>query len=298
MISLFNRLTSVVSPDALNGLAARREMRRLSGVFPDGLFPAGAGGLCWGWLEDHLIRRADSPEDFRFYLKGQKIDPRRFELIGPDGGLHVERVRGFLASGLTVIFNHLEKSSDSFWEDVVRFEQALGAAVSIDAIGSYGTAHGLKPHYDNRDLLIVQIAGRKRWTILGEPLEGPWVVRDGGVPQTVTDEFVMQSGDVLFVPAGLCHQCFPLEPSLHLGVLIRRPCGASLLDLMQQQWGQDPALADRLFLTPEETDLSRQDAALKQALIRLIQATDTTALARIWLAQKQRPRRSGLPDVG
>lgn len=293
MISFFHGVTSALSLEELKDLAARRQMRHVRGAFPD------AGKiLSWGWMEDHMARHAAHPEKFRFFLKGRKIDPVMFGLVSPKEGLLLEKVRSLLSSGLTVIFNYLEESSDYFWEQVIAFEQALQAVVSLDAIGSFGTAPGLSPHYDNQDLLLVQIAGRKRWQVLGTPIDGPFLCRDFPAPQTVTDEFVMEPGDVLFVPAGLHHQCFPLEPSLHLGALIRRPCGSALLSMMLRRWEQDPALGERLFLRPEEADLARQEEALKQALVRLVQDTDMTELARNWLARKQRPVRRGLPGVG
>jgi hypothetical protein len=290
MISLSEKILSTLSLSELSEQFRRRQLKYIPAAFPES-----ADLISWGWLEDFLNREYTRPDLFRFFMNGRLVDPYRFGLIDPKGRLDRSALRPLVSQGITTIFNGLNNSSDYFWEEAVKLEQALGAVVTIDAIGSFGTVCGLPPHYDDRDLIIVQVAGRKHWKILGTPVEAPWRKRPGSVPDTVTDEFVMRAGDMLFVPAGLYHQCAPLEPSLHLGALIRRPCGADLLKIVQQQWETaDPELASRLYVDDAETDLQRQEARLKEALIRRVQEMDVTALARAWLAQKQRPARAGL----
>lgn len=294
MTSFSEKIFSILSLSEWNERFSKRQLCHIPAAFPES-----ADLTSWGWLEDFLNREYTRPELFRFFMNGRPIEPSRFGLIDGKGQLDRKALRPLLTQGITTIFNGLDSSSGYFWEEAVKLEQALGAVVTIDAIGSFGTVCGLPPHYDDRDLIIVQVAGRKRWKILGTPVEGPRRKRTMSVPDTVTDEFVMQAGDILFVPAGLYHQCVPLEPSLHLGALIRRPCGADLLKMVQQQWGTtDPELASRLYVGDGETDLQQQDARLKEALIRRVQEMDVTALTRAWLAQKQRPVRAGLLGAG
>ncbi len=294
MISFSEKMFSILSLSEWNEHFSSRKLRHMPAVFPES-----ADLMSWGWLEDFLNREYARPDIFRFFKNGRPVDLRRFGMIDPKGRLDRTALRPWLSQGITAIFNGLDSSSGYFWDETVKLEQALGAVVSIDAIGSLGTVCGLPPHYDDRDLIIVQVAGRKHWKILGTPVEAPWRKRKLSAPETVTDEFVMQPGDMLFVPAGLYHQCVPLEPSLHLGALIRRPCGADLLNMVQQQWETtDLGLASRLYVDDAETDLQRQDAQLKEALIRRVQEMDVTALTRAWLAQKQRSARAGLLGAG
>lgn len=294
MISFSEKILSILSLSEWNEHFSIRKLRHMPAMFPES-----TDIMSWGWLEDFLNREHTRPDAFRFFRNGRPIDLRRLGMIDPKGRLERTALRPFLSQGITTVFNGLDSSSGYFWEEAVKLEQALGAVVTIDAIGSAGTVCGLPPHYDNRDLIIVQVAGRKHWKILGTPVEGPWRKRTRSAPDTVTDEFVMQAGDMLFVPAGLYHQCVPLEPSLHLGALIRRPCGADLLKMVQQQWETtDPELASRLYVDDGEADLQRQDARLKEALIRRVQEMDVTALTRAWLAQNQRPVRGGLLSAG
>lgn len=293
VISLSEKILSIRSAAAWNDLAERQELCRLPGVFPE--IP---GILSWGWIDRLLHRSGGHPERFRFFLRGKAVDPCRFGLIDRQGQLDRTALQPLLPQGLTIVFNRLDSSSDSLWEEAGRLEQALGAVISIDAIGSFGMQQGLPLHYDNRDLILVQVAGRKRWTVLGAPVDGPWRKRPVPRPETVVDDFVMEPGDTLFVPAGLHHYCVPLEPSLHLGILIRRPCGADLLKSMQQSWEVDPALGNRLDVPEAGTVSDRQQAAMKQALIRLVDGADIAALTRDWLARKQRPPGSGLAGSG
>lgn len=241
-----------------------------------------------------MERGRKDPNNFRFFMNSKKINPIIFNLIAQDGGLNLDAFHALAGKGITTIFNSLERLSDFFWSEAVKFEQALDAVATIDAIGSFGTVPGLEGHYDIRDLIIVQVSGRKRWNIHGSPLDAPWRNRSVPAPAEVTADFVMNPGDVLFVPAGLYHRCFPLESSLHVGVLIRHPCGADLLDMMKDEWEKDAGLGSRLHLDLAGADLAQQEAVLKEALIRLVSDTDMTALTRRWLDRKQRRDCSGL----
>lgn len=83
---------------------------------------------------------------------------------------------------------------------------------------------GFEPHYDWMDVVVVQVAGIKKWSVASEPsvyLSNQYQTRYREKPTAPRyEEFIMNPGDVLYIPRGFTHNATtPLEseePSLHL----------------------------------------------------------------------------------
>jgi hypothetical protein len=80
-----------------------------------------------------------------------------------------------------------------------------------------------KIHYDNNDVIAIQLVGRKRWYVSTEPplLHNPW--ETSVMPALPADRRLvveMGPGDLLYVPRGTTHSVDSLEESLHLSVLV------------------------------------------------------------------------------
>jgi hypothetical protein len=86
-----------------------------------------------------------------------------------------------------------------------------------------GADLGLAPHTDGYDVLVLQIAGVKRWWIEGRP------------------ELDLAAGEVLFLPARLRHHAATpgVEASLHLTVGIHTKTERSLLEYLATEAGRD-----------------------------------------------------------
>ena len=84
-------------------------------------------------------------------------------------------------------------------------------------------AKGAKYHYDSHDVFVLQVAGSKRWTLYGTPVELPLrgqdfdaAVHERGEP---TLEFELEAGDFAYIPRGVVHDASSGEPtSLHITV--------------------------------------------------------------------------------
>jgi JmjC domain len=147
------------------------------------------------------------------------------------------------------------------WMTTLREELNLNLYLSPAA-----TSPGLAPHVDPYDALVVQLTGRKAWTLLGDP--------DGHLPDEplreeaellwgTRGEFELTAGDVLYLPRGLRHRAQNPGPdaSLHLTVgiyvktkrsliawlaheLDRRLDGRRALPLLASDDDYDQALAE------------------------------------------------------
>lgn len=86
------------------------------------------------------------------------------------------------------------------------------------------------PHVDQYDVFLLQAEGRRHWTIAEH---GPWVARED-VPIDMLEGFdagqdwVLEPGDMLYLPPGVAHHGVALDPCLTYSVGFRAPSAADL----------------------------------------------------------------------
>jgi mannose-6-phosphate isomerase-like protein (cupin superfamily) len=77
-------------------------------------------------------------------------------------------------------------------------------------------------HYDNRDNLVIQLHGRKRWYVSGDPpgLQNNWRQVGEPLPNLQRHRVIdVGPGDLLYIPRGTPHTVESASESLHLAVL-------------------------------------------------------------------------------
>ena len=89
-----------------------------------------------------------------------------------------------------------------------------------DAYMSWGDTRGFTTHWDDHDVLIFQIFGRKNWFIFDDTRKFPLYkdLHDQHNPPLIHNwNQIIQTGDILFIPRGKWHHAVALnEPSFHL----------------------------------------------------------------------------------
>lgn len=111
-----------------------------------------------------------------------------------------------------------------------------------DVMASYAVpGGGVGPHVDSYDVFLIQGAGRRRWRI-SSPREYALVP---GVPLKLIanfhseHEYVLEAGDMLYLPPGWGHEGTALEPCVTFSVGFRAPqaseLAASFLDWLQER---------------------------------------------------------------
>ena len=159
---------------------------------------------------------------------------------------------GMPSRGWTLLvqgFNH--HSADA--EALLRRFAFIPQARLDDVMASFATAGGgVGPHWDSYDVFLVQAVGRRIWSLCRprafRAIEGaPLRIIDGFEPE---DEYLLEPGDMLYLPPGWAHDGVALEPSVTLSVGFRAPGGAELgaafLDFLA-----DRGLADSVYRDPD-----------------------------------------------
>ncbi len=102
-------------------------------------------------------------------------------------------------------------------------EDALGHAVQANAYYTPRDSQGFAVHHDTHDVLVLQVAGEKRWLVYDPLLELPLKQQryspnlgDHGEP---VDDLVLRAGDTLYLPRGWLHEARTSSTdSLHLTI--------------------------------------------------------------------------------
>jgi cupin superfamily protein len=149
----------------------------------------------------------------------------------------------------------------------------LDEEVNVNLYWSQGDAAGLAPHRDPYDVLVVQVLGSKRWTLLGG--DGfddlPLATRDDVVCGT-RGELDLAAGGVLYLPAGLRHQARMAspEPSFHLTVGIHAKSQRAVIEWLMAE--ADGAVERGAM--DSEVEIDATIASVGDAVLALAGASD------------------------
>lgn len=159
---------------------------------------------------------------------------------------------------------------DRYWKPIWMLcrdlEEVFNFPVATNLYCSPAGSHGLDRHYDQHDVFVVQIAGRKHWRVFESPnvlplqyvpplsfekrdemdkYRGAPKMKDAVAPDAhgpALYDVVMESGDMLYLPRGFVHEAWTSDSSsVHLTVGVHVITWTDLLTVALGQLAhQDP----------------------------------------------------------
>ena len=126
-------------------------------------------------------------------------------------------------AGATIVLQALHVN----WPPLAVFcrllEDALGRGVQANSYYTPRGSQGFGVHHDTHDVLVLQVAGEKRWKLYDPLLELPLKHQRYssalGEHDEPTDDLVLHAGDTLYLPRGWLHEAETSETdSLHLTI--------------------------------------------------------------------------------
>ena len=137
-------------------------------------------------------------------------------------------VNQLFAEGATVILSNLQERLPKLANFCRDLEKVFSARVQTNIYMTPAHSQGFKAHYDGHDVLVLQVEGTKEWRIYDTPVHLP-LEEQGFNPHDVpigelTDSFVLEPGDMVYVPRGLTHDAVSTDQtSLHIttGLMMR-----------------------------------------------------------------------------
>jgi bifunctional lysine-specific demethylase and histidyl-hydroxylase NO66 len=161
-----------------------------------------------------LVRQDDKKEPYHY---------RR-----SDGGLDVAGIGRDFADGYTIVLESIHRYVRAIAALLHAIEVELNFATQINAYFTPPQSQGFVPHYDEHDVLILQIQGSKIWHLY----DGVDVAPRAALRHEPVDaerlpaptDVTLQPGDVLYLPGGRVHAAESTsDVSVHLTLGVSAP---------------------------------------------------------------------------
>lgn len=155
------------------------------------------------------LARGDDPLPFASYCVGNDFVDKRRALA-----LHQQ--------GATIILRALEQWSPGLNRLRVEAETLFGCESQINVYLTPPAEKSTPPHWDTHDLMVLQIAGSKRWRLFrGErtkPLSDERFQVGADYVSPEREEVVLNAGDTLYLPRGVIHEPVSESYSVHVSL--------------------------------------------------------------------------------
>ncbi|WP_433268960.1 JmjC domain-containing protein [Actinosynnema sp. CS-041913] len=188
-----------------------REFAR--GALPDPDF--GSKLLTPEKLLDIIMRRSLAASRLRILQGGRDLHPNAFISTRPvrrsEGVpmVDMERLGRLIQEGATLVLDGVNIYDPTLEVACRALQWWTHELVQVNTYLTTGDAAGFNLHWDDHDVLIVQVAGQKSWEVRGLTRPAP-MYRDAGPnvepPEEIVWKGTMQPGDVMHIPRGYWHQ--------------------------------------------------------------------------------------------
>jgi hypothetical protein len=197
--------------------------------------------LPWPVLNRILEQHRLEPPRLRLTREGRPVpaasyvsyQPNRRKKGPPIPRLNATALTRELRDGATLVLDAVDELHTPITRLAQALERVFRVHVQVNAYAGWRTCHGFDLHWDDHDVFVLQVAGRKHWKIYGTTRKYP-LARDVEAavdpPTEVLWEGLLSDGDLLYIPRGWWHVATPLdEATLHLTVGVNNPTGADFL---------------------------------------------------------------------
>ncbi|MDT0352989.1 cupin domain-containing protein [Pseudonocardia charpentierae] len=263
-------------------------------------------------IDDLLSRRGLRTPFIRMAKAGQVLDSSSFTAPGGVGAeigdqVRDDKVAALFGEGATVVLQALHRTWPPVIDFCTRLAAELGHPVQANSYVTPPSSRGFSAHYDVHDVFVLQLAGRKHWTIhapvLADPLRDQgWGQRSAAVAaaaeQPPVIDAVLEPGDALYLPRGWLHAATALgEVSAHLTVGIHVVTRFALVEALMALVADDPALRATLPLGIDVADpaaLAPHLDSVRAALVDALGRVSDDAVARrvrrrVWSGGRPEP---------
>ncbi|WP_210593685.1 JmjC domain-containing protein [Streptomyces sp. GESEQ-35] len=193
-------------------------------------------------LLDVAMRRSLNRPQFRCFQKGEEVHPAIYytDSVSPRGQsismVNMRSLGRLLGEGATVIMDQANVFDPTMEVACRALQWWSRERVQVNAYLTTNDASGFPLHWDDHDVVIVQLAGEKEWEVRATSRAVP-MYRDADPNNTPSDEIIwsglMRAGDVMHIPRGHWHQATRTGSgsgkSLHVTFGITKRTGASWL---------------------------------------------------------------------
>lgn len=177
---------------------------------------------------DEIIASSELPPES---LRMARSDPpiNRSNFTFSNGNIDRGAVIRHYQQGATIILPQFHLADSTLAHFCRALENSFSAQVQTNIYLTPPNNKGFNTHYDDHDVFVLQVSGKKKWKLYQRPIENPY--RGEGFQANEHDsgepilEFLLNAGDCVYIPRGLMHDASTEgdEPSLHItvGMLVK-----------------------------------------------------------------------------
>lgn len=211
-------MESMLAPEGTESFLARswgRRFRRVTG--PRGRF---ADLMPWETLNRLLTEHSLNPARLRLVRDGETVPPPVYVRPKPFPRVKTVELTRQLREGATLVVNRIDTMHEPVGRLAGEMSSTFQEEVGVNLYAGWRRQRGFDLHWDEHDVFVLQVSGRKRWSVRGDSRPHPLnhaLDRSFAPPDEVVWEGILEDGDLLYVPRGWWHVAEPLdEPSMHL----------------------------------------------------------------------------------
>jgi ribosomal protein L16 Arg81 hydroxylase len=249
------------------------------------------GLLSWSRLNEILGQHRLEPPRLRLAIDGKIIPSDTYVRYSVSRRRNSSRVPHLLSTaiterlyqGATLVLDAVDELHEPLTRLAESLEQLFRVRIQMNLYAGWKTSKGFDLHWDDHEVLIIQLRGRKRWEVHRPTRSHPLaedLVENPPPEGPAVWEGILEDGDLLYIPRGWWHLAIPLdEPTMHITIGIPNLTGADFLKWMTEQLRLEPFVRMDLprFGTAEE-----QAAYIDQIRSTFLGMCDRDALSRFF----------------
>lgn len=248
-------------------------------------------------VDELLSRRGLRTPFLRVVRDGEVLSSAAFTGSGGPGAtigdqVRDDRVAALFADGATIVLQGLHRTWPPIIDHVTRLTEELGHPVQANAYITPPSSRGFAAHYDVHDVFVLQLAGRKRWTVHPpvhrDPLrDQPWNRYAHAVARRTRDDppaidTVLEPGDVIYLPRGWLHAATALgQVSAHLTLGVHVVTRYALVEALAALVAEDEELRASLPLGIDVSDPNALAGHLQEVRSILVAALQSISAERV-----------------
>ncbi|WP_374539431.1 JmjC domain-containing protein [Chitinimonas taiwanensis] len=174
------------------------------------------------------------------------------------GPFRPSRFKRLAAGDWTVLVQNVNHHNAFAAELLHRFDFIPHVRLDDLMISHAPAGGGVGPHFDSYDVFLLQVGGKKRWRISSQTDlslvdDAPLKILQHFEPE---QEWVLEHGDMLYLPPKYAHEGVALEPGQTWSVGFRAPSaqemGGAFLDFLRDRIALDGLYADPDLQLPQD----------------------------------------------
>lgn len=245
----------------------------------------------WSSINSILSQNLLDEKRLRIARDGRDVPPVLYRRDTERKPVDFEKVVALLKQRSSMVINRAQDLSPALRRLTRQMEARLLWPINVNSYLTFGQGGAFAMHYDTHDVIVLQVYGNKRWFLYADNEPAPLIEHKIRTikppPREVIADFILEAGDVLFVPRGMYHRAEVVDTtSVHLTCGVHTLKGVDFFSSIDKKLESEVLFREDLDSLGGPVSLAEQEAALKKKLMEIVEQTSLSE----WLDKKNETR--------